>query len=948
MVLLTSVNHQDLLDLYYLQTKNGLWHTVPDDGYIHNHLTWHLEEADRSNDIHILLQEVTATGRNGWYEACNFLGKRQQFVEDIERAWRLAEKMYCKESLKAIPSVAILRQSIGLQMRYALIFSTLHDSKLNIPAALIADLVRYKKWSVPQALDYAHRSNDPDVLHVLAVYLPPRSPAEALRGLNNISDVADRANILIKLAASLPDSLWPEVLEISCSSYYYRTNVLKELVAHLPENMFPKVLEIIRNFFPSSDGAEVIAGVAAHLPAHLWPEVFELACKIPHASFSVKVLKSISAYLPKTLFPQLVKTIHEIQSDAAKIEIVVEMVTYLPKDLWPEILAIASNIEPERRANILGGISTHLPKDLFPQAIEMMREIQYDSKSFTSQNIKIVRGISESIERIATYSPKELLPQLLEIARDLPYEYDRAIALMGLMTYLPTASEALETARHIYSESARAKALSKFVIDRPELLPEVLRLVSLIKGADRFKILHELVICLPKEISNNLLLDLLVMASEIENRSNRVNTIIKLAAHLPEELLIEALEITQKSSAETNNEFFRAFSLAGLAVHLTENMLISAIKIASKFKEEENKSVALVGLVRYLPENLLSELFLIIQRFKNVNCQVSTLRKLVDYWPEDLRLKALSLELKALSLDGIQDEDCQLEVLCGLDNFLRNDDFKLITGIPIESNLTNERKNIISQKEALSYLDEAKGKYDCSARAALLDAVAYFPKNLLLETLNLAAKIYWLSSFFPVVVPRLPGRLLPEALKMARDTRDEYEKIQLFITLLSHPSKSLVPENLSSEAFAGLRNIQDKDNQITALIGLVPYLSGDLLTEAFETIKNIQDRNDRIKALISLMPYLPNNLLTEVFEIAQNIQPEYEQAKIFSVAISQINLISIDFSFWSKMLHILAWRDRVEFLQDIPKLAPITVHLSDRVILELIAQNIYEVCQQWP
>jgi hypothetical protein len=936
MVLLTSVNHQDLLDRYYLQTKNGLWHTVPDDGYIHNHLTWHLEEANRSNDIHILLQEVTATGRNGWYEACDLLGKREQFAEDIKRAWRLAEKMYCKESLKAIPSLAILRQSIGLQIRYALIFSTLHDSKLNIPAALIADLVRYKKWSVPQALDYAHRSNDPDVLHVLAVYLPPILPAEALRGLNNISNIADRANILIKLTASLPDYLWPEVLEISCSNYYYRTNVLKKLVAHLPENMFPKVLEMIRNFFPSSDGAEVIEGVAAHLPDHLWPEVFELACKIPHASFLVKVLKSISAYLPKKLFPQLVKTIHQIQSDAAKIEIVVKMVAYLPKDLWPEILAIASNIEPERRASILGGISTHLPKNLFPQAIEMMHGIQYDSKSFTSQNINVVRGISESIERIATYSPKELLPQLLEIARDLPYEYHRAIALIGLMTYLPTASEALETARHIYSESARAEVLSKFVIDRPELLPEVLKRVSAIKGDERFKILHDLVICLPKEISNNLLLDLLVMASEIKNRSNRVNTIIKLAAHLSEELLIEALEITQKSTAETNDEFFRAFSLAGLAIYLTENMLISAIKMVGKFKEEENKSVALVGLARYLPEVFLSGLFLIIQRFKNVNCQASTLRKLVNYWPEDLRLKALSLELR---MYGIQDEDCQLEVLYGLDDFLRNDDFKLIGGIPIESNLTNERENIISQEEALSYLDRAKGQYDCSVRVALLNAVSHFPENLLLEALNLAAE---------VVIPRLPERLLPEALKMARDTGDEYEKIQLFITLLSHPSKSLAPENLSSEAFAGLRNIQDKDKQITAFIGLVPYLSGDLLTEALETIKNIQNQNDRIKALISLVPYLPNNLLAEVFEIAQNIQPECEQARIFSVAIPQINPRSIDFSFWSKMLHILAWRDRVKFLQDIPKLAQITVHLSDRVILELIAQNIYEVCQQWP
>ena len=917
MVLLTVVEHQDLLDRYYLQTKNGLWHTVPDDGYIHAHLTWHLEQADRSDDIHILLQEVTAAGRNGWYEACDFLGKREQFVEDIERAWRLAEKMYCQESLKAIPSLAILQQSIGLQVRYALIFSTFHDSNLNIPAALIADLVRYKKWSVPQALDYAHRSNDFDVLHMLAAYLPPISPEEALRGLDNISDATERANILIKLAASLPDALWPEVLRISCSDYHYRTRVLKELVAHLPENMFPEVLELIRKLC-NPDIAEAIEAVAAHLPANLWPEVFELACKISHDSFLVKALKSISAYLPKTLFPKLVKIIHEIQSDVAKIEIVVEMVSYLPEDLWSEILVIASNIKPDLRANMLGEISANLPKDLFPQAIEMICEIQYDSKSCTSQNIKVVKGISESIGKIATYSPKEFLPQLLGISRDLPYEYDRAKALMGLMPYLPTASEALETARHISSKFAHAKVLSKFVIDRPELLPEILRLVGVITDDnDRFKILHSLAICLPKEVSTNLLLDLLVMVSKIENRSNRTNTIIKLAAHLPEELLTEALEIALRITTETNNEFFRAFSLAGLAVYLTENMLFSAIKIVSNFREEENKSVALVGLARYLPKNLLSESFLIIQGFKNMKHQASTLRKLVDYWPEDIHSKPLSLEL---AMYGIQDEDCQLEVLCGLDDFLRKDDFKPIGGIQVESNLTDRRESIFSQEQglALDYLDRVKRpKSNCVERAALLNAVAHFPENLLLEALNLAAEIGWLSSFFPVVIPRLPERLLPEALKMARETGDEYEKVRRLVTLLSHPSKILAPENLSSEAF--------------------------------ETIENIQNQDDRIEALISLVPYLPNDLLAEVFEeTAQNIQPKYEQARILSVAISQLDPRSIDLSFWSKMLHILAWRDRVKFLQDIPNLAPIIVHLSDRITLELIAQNISEVCQQWP
>ena len=80
--------HQQLLSRYQKQTKKGLWHTLEDDGYIYNHLLWHLEKAQQIAQIHRLLREETAAGDNGWYSQCEKEGKTAVFIKDIAKIGR--------------------------------------------------------------------------------------------------------------------------------------------------------------------------------------------------------------------------------------------------------------------------------------------------------------------------------------------------------------------------------------------------------------------------------------------------------------------------------------------------------------------------------------------------------------------------------------------------------------------------------------------------------------------------------------------------------------------------------------------------------------------------------------------------------------------------------------------------------------------------------------------
>jgi len=142
--------HQQLLSRYQRQTKNGLWHSLEDDGYIYNHLLWHLEKAQQIAQIHLLLREETAEGHNGWYSQCEKEGKTAVFIKDIARAWQLAEEHFSENK----------SEFMGLQVRYALITTSLNSLAGNIPAELMALLIQHEIWTPAQGLAYVRQNQD--------------------------------------------------------------------------------------------------------------------------------------------------------------------------------------------------------------------------------------------------------------------------------------------------------------------------------------------------------------------------------------------------------------------------------------------------------------------------------------------------------------------------------------------------------------------------------------------------------------------------------------------------------------------------------------------------------------------------------------------------------------------------------------------------------------------
>ncbi|MEH2226510.1 NB-ARC domain-containing protein, partial [Nostoc sp.] len=419
--------HAGLLEKYRQKTQNGLWHTLLDDGYIHQRLVWHLEKAGQLEEIHTLLREESATGSNGWYEVREQLAQTGGYITDISRAWELAEANWTESTL-------------SLQCRYALITASMNSLAANLPANLLVALVKNKMWTPEQGLAYALQKPQPqekiDSLTELVNYLTPNlqelALQKALAAARAIQDEDYRGYALSALAQKLPEVL-PEALAAAraIQHEYFRANALSALAQKLPE---------------------------------LLPEALAAARAIQFEDSRANALSALAQKLPPELLPEALAAVRAIQDEDSRANALIALGQKLPEFL-PEALAAVRAIQDEdSRANALIALGQKLPEFL-PEALAAARAIQHE---YFRANALIVLG----------QKLPELLPEALAAVRAIQDEDSRANALIALGQKLPELlPEALAVVRAIQDEDSRANALIALGQKLPELLPEALVVV---------------------------------------------------------------------------------------------------------------------------------------------------------------------------------------------------------------------------------------------------------------------------------------------------------------------------------------------------------------------------------------------------------------------------------------------------------------------------------------
>ncbi|NES21943.1 MAG: hypothetical protein F6K41_24210 [Symploca sp. SIO3E6] len=326
-----------------------MWHTLTDDGYIYSRLIWHLEKAQNIEEIHQLLQEETPEGYNGWYWQCDQQGKTANFVKDISRAWAIAEANL----------TANRTESISLQCRYALIFTSLNSLADNIAPELMAALLKQEIWQPAQALAYVrqnkHSYSQAKGLEKIIKYLPSSSLSpevldslslEVLDAAIAIEDERNRARALVGLAPHLPKNLLSEALLAAraIGDESNRAIALVRLAPHSPE-VLREALEAARAIRDEYYRAKALVGLAPHLPEVLevLPQALEAVGAIGDEAKRAYILQQLAPHLPQSLLPQALEAVGAIGNESNRLVALqdfIERLTFLSIDdpLWQKIL----------------------------------------------------------------------------------------------------------------------------------------------------------------------------------------------------------------------------------------------------------------------------------------------------------------------------------------------------------------------------------------------------------------------------------------------------------------------------------------------------------------------------------------------------------------------------------------------------------------------------------
>lgn len=439
--------HRQFLERYRAISPHHQWDKLPNDGYIHRYLTWHMEQANWNDEVHALMAMSDERGRNAWFEACERIGEPHIFTNDIVQAWQLADGFYTQEPAKAI----------SLQVRYALTLASLNSVENQLPPQLLAMLVKHGAWSIERAWMFMESLNSDEwkKASALAELIPYLTESDLEKALNIIEDIANeqaRAECFLSLAkiqSNLASKAYEAIQRIQgTEAFYNRAKLLSELSKTYP--IFSKnALDEARNVPNKYLRASILINV---LPKqeNLLEEILQLAEEIAQDSYNLIASVNQSFYKDEQalLYSKLVK--------------------YKPEFLDIALTAARQTQYWRNKVSILINL-TEFDESFFYEALESVRAIPegYEKAVF--------------LTRLIEYD-LSLLPDAFNTARKIDDMYEQALFLIALGKWKGSfLSNAMDKVEQIQDIHRKASCFCRLLPFFPEIFNEVLTIARNVK-----------------------------------------------------------------------------------------------------------------------------------------------------------------------------------------------------------------------------------------------------------------------------------------------------------------------------------------------------------------------------------------------------------------------------------------------------------------------------------
>lgn len=825
--------HQQLLEAYRRKSPDG-WPSGPHDGYFYGHLVYHLLEAGRAAELHELLTGETAEGRNAWYEAKESKSDLASYMADVRRAWRQAEDEYPRLEDEA------RRLNVGQQIGYALIVSSVNSLAQNVPAHLLASLVKADVWSASRVMAYARQVPDDeqraDTMIQLFPYVGEKEREnwflETMTTIRKLHDERARGERLRSLVETLrepkPEQMIRAVLtEIKAFTHGDRqAHWLAELAPFLSPDQALYAVEIAEGSYlnvPSGD------------------DFSSAATRVRTKRAKTRALMELARRLPETKCKELMeKTVWDAEL-YGYTPIIALALSLVGKEHWSDTYERALRRTLE---------SAHLDKDRLSRATSLPVLLPLlppeEQEAMLEEPLAIIANFggdrhwkTESISTLFTSATEPLREKILGFIEQLRNEYDR-IAIKAKIAPLLSQEK------------------------REAMLGEVLKEVR--QSNDGF------------------------WASEL---------LQEIAPHLSPRLKGEALELVFNIETE---EHYRVKALAALmpAFSADEPEREDALRRAGDWVRDIGDPYqikeALEALAPHLSPTLLKEALARAQAIGDTDRQIYGLDVLVPLLPEDVREDAFRFILKrVVGWEGWVLAQALTEMTKDLPPSLVKDALAIARGIrePLyraralagfaASLPTDERKQVLDEAKATADpIPEAQHHAEVLAMIAEA-AEPDMREPLVREGLALVEQVADANLYANVLT-----RFLPFLEEAERDKILEtaYERVRY--SKYSHKALAYLaphlPEELTRKAFEFAQYYFDAYDMGDALpaigLRLAEFGEYEKVYAAFMELEAKQ-----VDALTALAHRLPRHMLEQAVKDAWQIDPNQREGLLSALAI---------------------------------------------------------------
>lgn len=610
------------------------WPALKSDGYIHEHLVWHMEKASQASLIEALLKAEGTGEQNAWYETREGLGQTAGYIEDIRRAWRLVQE-HSHQSRQWDKPISTL----GLEIRYVLMLTSLNSLAANIPIPLIANLVKYEVWKPIVGLTYiiqipASKTRSKGLISI-APYLAADQLQEALIVAQEIEDPSCRAQALSAIAPYFSDfqkrlQVLQQALTVArrIKEPSYRARTLSAIAPHLTIDQLQEALIATREIKEASARTRAQSSIVSSLAtAGKVHEAMAITREIENLSSRAQVMSAIAPYLNDDQLQETLTAAQEIKVPYYRARALSIVGSHLNDDqkrlqILQEALVLIRKIKNSSSyARALSTISPHLNDDQLQQVLAAAREIK--EPSFHAQVMStLAPHLNDDQERL------QILQEALVITRKITdsSSYARTLSTISPHLTVNQLQEALAATREIQEPSSRDQALSGIAssLTKAGKIQEALTIAQEIENT----YFHDLVLSgiAPSLATAGKVQEALIVAREIPDPSSRTKAISAIVSSLATAGKIqEALTVAR----EIENTSSRAKALNDIAPNLHKASIkqfyllwSDLLKIAVVYTRED-----MLSLLSHLP------LVLILQGGEEaMNEVIQALRDVTRWW----------------------------------------------------------------------------------------------------------------------------------------------------------------------------------------------------------------------------------------------------------------------------------------------------------------------------